>query len=108
MGKHFRFLSINAICDNLWEPRSRSLPVFHAFSGCGTTSAFNSIKGKKTAWNAWDVYGDVTDALFYLASHPFETLTVDSDHFQKLERLVIVIRQTSSLNSVNFARQEPT
>ncbi len=63
--------------------------------------------GKKTAWNAWDIYGDVTDAFVYLASHPFETLTVDSDHFQKPERLAVVMYdKTSSLNSVNDARQE--
>jgi len=59
MGKNFRFYHINAICASLGELQSRALPVFHAFSGCDTTSAFNG-KGKKSAWQAWQVYLDVT------------------------------------------------
>ncbi len=50
-GKNYRFYSINAICASLEEPRSRALPVFHAFWGCDATSAFNG-KGKKSAWQA--------------------------------------------------------
>ena len=80
-GKNYRFYNINAICASLGEPRSCALPVFHAFSGCDTTSAFNG-KGKKSAWQAFE---DVTGTLVYLASHPFEKLYLDSESFQKLE-----------------------
>ena len=52
MSKNFRFYSINSICASLGENKSRSLPVFHAFSGCDTTSAFKG-KGKRSAWQAW-------------------------------------------------------
>ena len=52
MGKHYRFYNINAICAWLGEPQSRALPVFHAYSGCDTTSAFK-CKSKKSAWQAW-------------------------------------------------------
>ena len=52
MGKNYRFYYINAICASLGEPRSRSLPVFHAFSGCDTTSVFNG-KGNRPFWQAW-------------------------------------------------------
>ena len=52
MGKNYRLYHINGICGSLGEPRSRALPVFHAFSGCDTTSAFNG-KGKKSLWQAW-------------------------------------------------------
>lgn len=51
MGKNYRFFHINAICASLDEPMSRALSVFHAFSGCDTTSAFSG-KGKKLAWMA--------------------------------------------------------
>ena len=47
MGKNYRLYHINSICESLGEPRSRALPVFHAFPGCDTTSAFNG-KGKKS------------------------------------------------------------
>lgn len=55
IGKDFRFYSINEVCATLGEPRSRALPVctvFHALTGCDTTSAFRG-KGKKSAWQAW-------------------------------------------------------
>ena len=51
IGKDLRFYSINVICATLGEPRSRALPVFHALTGCDTTSAFKG-KGKKSAWQA--------------------------------------------------------
>ena len=40
MGKHFTFISLSKVCTTLGEPRSRSLPVFHALTGCDTTSGF--------------------------------------------------------------------
>ncbi|CAB3981604.1 Hypothetical predicted protein, partial [Paramuricea clavata] len=105
-GKNYRFYSINAICASLGEPRSRALPVFHAFSGCDTTSAFNG-KGKKSAWQAWQAFEDVTGTFVYLASHPFEKLYLDSESFQKLERLTVILYdRTSSLSSVNETRKE--
>ena len=40
MGRNFRFISVNAICYQLGEARSRSLPVLHELSGCNTASFF--------------------------------------------------------------------
>lgn len=52
MGKNYRFYHINAIYSSLGQQKSPALPMFHAFSGCDTTSAFNG-KGKKSVWQAW-------------------------------------------------------
>ena len=30
VGKNYRFLSVNAICHTLGEPKARALPIFHA------------------------------------------------------------------------------
>ena len=38
-----------------------ALHVFHAFTGCDTTSSFGG-RGKKTAWNTWKVFPEVTAA----------------------------------------------
>jgi len=50
VGKNYRLISINAICHTLGEPTSKALPLFHALSGCDTTSAFRrrvkSLPGK--------------------------------------------------------------
>ena len=99
----YRFYHVNSICASLGEPKSRALPVLHAFSGCDTTSAFNS-KSKKSAWQ---VYYDVTKTFVYLAGNPFQLLDVDDKHFKKLERLTVILYdRTSPLSSVNEARRE--
>ena len=82
--------TINAICESLGEPQSRSLPVFHAFSGCDTTSAFNG-KGKKSVLQAWQAFEDVTETFVYLAGHPFQLLDAEDGNFLKIERMTVVI-----------------
>ena len=106
MGKNYRFYHINAICASLGEPQSRALRVFHSFSGCDTISSFNG-KGKKSVWQAWQAYDDVTETFVYLAGHPFQLLDADDHHFLKLERLTVILYdKTSPLSSVNEARME--
>ena len=42
----------------------------------------------------------------YLAVHPFEVLDEEAEHFQKIERLIVVMYdKTSTLNSVNQIRK---
>ena len=80
--------------------------MFHAYSGCDTTSAFNG-KGKKSAWRAWQAYDDVTETFVHLAKSPFQLLDVDSQQFQKLERLTVILYDKSSPeSSINQARKE--
>ncbi len=106
MGRNYCYYYINSICSVLGEPRSRGLPVFHALTGCDTTSSFKG-KGKKTAWQAWQAYRDVTDTFQYLACHTFEHLSIHCVHFQRIERFtVIMYDKTSPLTSVNDAREE--
>ena len=106
MGKDYRFYSINAIFTTLGDSRSRALPVFHALTGCDTTSAFRG-KGKKSAWQAWRAYEEVTETFQYLADHPFEHLNAESVHFRNIERLIVMLYdKTSPLSSVNETRKE--
>jgi len=88
-GKNFRMCSINAICTYLGEARARALPIFHALTGCDTTSAFRG-KGKKSEWQAWQAYEKVTRTFEFLATHLSEHLDSDSEHFQRIELLCIV------------------
>ena len=62
-GKYFKYYNINNICQNLGSATSRALPFFHAFTGCDTTSQFLG-KGKKSAWDSWISYPEVTKAFF--------------------------------------------
>ena len=52
-----------------------NLASFHAFTGCDTVSAFGG-KGKKTAWNAYSIFPDVTKA--------FENLMLIEDSINNL------------------------
>ena len=106
VGKNYRFLSINAICHTLGRPKAQALPVFHALTGCDTTSAFRG-KGKKSAWQAWQAFEEVTDTFVHLSLHPFEDLNADSSYFTAIERFIVVLYdRTSPLSLVNDAREE--
>lgn len=106
MGKHYRCLYINAICNHLGEPRSSALPAFHAFTGCDTTSSFLG-RGKKTAWEAWKSFPDVTNAFLQIRANPFQPIDVMSSQFSILERFTVVIYDKSNTSgSVNKARRE--
>ena len=80
MGNNHKLFHINTICETLGEQRSKSLPIFHAFSGCDTTSSFNG-KGKKSAWQAWNVFPEITDTFVHLADYPFHNVDNDNFHF---------------------------
>ena len=106
MGKNYRFYSINAIYSSLGKQKSQALPVFHALTGCDTTSSFKG-KGKKLAWQAWQAHEEATETLQHLASQPFQHLDPESDHFKKIERLIVVLYdRTSPLTSVNETRED--
>eukprot|EP00734_Pompholyxophrys_sp_LG126_P000119 Pompholyxophrys_sp_v1_NODE_11_length_5290_cov_18.520778.p1 type:complete len:404 gc:universal NODE_11_length_5290_cov_18.520778:3057-4268(+) len=51
-GKHVTCRSTGEICSALGKDKCKSLPMFHAFTGCDTVSAFFG-KGKKSWWEAW-------------------------------------------------------
>jgi hypothetical protein len=107
MGRNFMFLSINRICASLGVQRSRSLPIFHAITGCDMTSAFYG-NGKRSAGQAWVLCNNnVTPTLEFLATHPFQQLNPDSTHFHELERMTIVMYDKASpLNSINDVRMD--
>ena len=106
MGKDFAFYSINTIYNGNSAKKAQSLPVFHAFSGCDTTSSFNG-KGKKSVWEAWKAFPEVTNAFLFIRENPFEQIDIDSPHFETLERFTVIIYdKTSGCQDVNESRRE--
>ena len=78
------------------------MPIFHALTGCDTTSFFAG-KGKKTFWQTWKVYPQLTDALLTIAAKPDQ---VPDDVMKVIERFVVLAYdRTSNATSVNAARQ---
>jgi hypothetical protein len=82
---------INAICISLGKNKSMALPIFHRFTGCDScTSAFFE-KGKRTVWEAWKSYPEVTEAFLHMARHPHSQVTEESQHFQLLEQFSVIL-----------------
>ena len=77
--------------------------MFHALTGCDTVSYFRGC-GKKTAWDVWGVYPELTPVLSILKASP-EDITEES--MAVLERFVVLLYgRTSSITKVNEARQQ--
>ena len=62
---NFRYIPVYVIANQMDKNTCKALPVFHAFTGCDTVSAFGG-RGKKTAWNTWKVFPEVTEAFIML------------------------------------------
>ena len=54
------------------------------------TSAFRGMR-KKSFWQTWNAYEEVTDAFIYLVIHPFEHILLHFESFKIIERLVVII-----------------
>ena len=68
-GRKIRDIPIHDICSHLGPSRSLTLPLFHAITGCDTTSQFLGC-GKKTAWASWQNTGGLTETLVELTNEP--------------------------------------
>ncbi|XP_014664507.1 PREDICTED: uncharacterized protein LOC106806883 [Priapulus caudatus] len=83
-GKSFRHLAAHEMARALGPERCIALPMFHSFTGCDTVSSFGG-RGKKTAWDTWTTFDDVTRAFCVLAATP-EAI---EDWMGPLERFVV-------------------
>ena len=100
-GRHMRFIAVHDIAANLGAPRSAALPSFYSFTGCDTCSSFKGI-GKKTAWETWGVFPEVTRVFQSLSQCP-EELT--EEQLGVVQRFTILMyKRTSNLVKVNEAR----
>ena len=82
-GTKFRHIHVNTMCNVLGIEKSIALPVFHSFTGCDTASTFFG-KGKKSAWDAWKSFPEVTSAFLYMANYPHTASTIECEHFKLL------------------------
>ena len=101
-GKYFRCLPAHEIAKTLGPQRCEGLPMFHAFTGCDSVSFFGG-RGKRTAWNVWQSFDEVTQAFISL------TMTPETIHalMPELERFVILLYDiTSTKEKVNEGRKE--
>ncbi|KAG0728239.1 hypothetical protein GWK47_032898 [Chionoecetes opilio] len=103
-GKSFRLITAHEIAKAIGPDRCVALPMFHAFTGCDHGVLFGG-EGKKTAWDTWTTYGDVTPAFCALGAMP-DPRAID-EWMQPLERCVVLLYdRTSTEEGVNQARKQ--
>lgn len=103
VGKHFRYIAAHQLANALGPDKSVALPFFHALSGCDTVSAFAG-RGKKTAWETWNLLPDASTTFCSLSCQPS---SITDNHLVMCERFVVLLYdKTSSDSSVNVARKQ--
>ena len=102
VGKHYRYVPAHSIASAMGSVKSSGLPFFHSLTGCDTTSAFAG-RGKKTAWDIWAVFPEISSLFTRLSTYPAD---ISGDTVGQLERFVVLLyAKTSEATSVNEARQ---
>ena len=90
------------IANSLGPLKCSGLPMFHAFTGCDTTSSFCGI-GKKTGWLTWKVFPEVSNTFQSLSKHDLE---ITEEHTDALQRFAVLLySKTLEVNTVNEARE---
>ena len=97
IGKKFRYIPIHEIVLSLGPAKSRSLALFHSFTGCDTVSSFCG-RGKKVAFEVWNAFPDITETFLCLGRNPSE---VTEDQLSKIERYIVLLYdRTSDIDKV--------
>jgi len=58
--KHYRYLAMHSIAEQLGTQRSKALLMFHSITGCDTVSFFSG-RSKKSSWDLWNAFPQITD-----------------------------------------------
>ncbi|KAJ8419194.1 hypothetical protein AAFF_G00006930 [Aldrovandia affinis] len=90
-GQHLRWVPVHDLCCTLAE-KSKGMLFFHAFTGCDVISAFRG-KGKKSAWQTWDVCDEASGVFSKLSQYP---PVVDDEDLKTLEKFVVMMYDRSS------------
>ena len=102
-GKHLRHLAAHEITKMIGQQKAKALQLFHAITGCDTVSFYDG-KGKKTAWNVWNVYQALTYVLCRLMLMPEK---VEDNCMEVIEMFVVLLYdRTSAIVEVNQARKD--
>ncbi len=100
-GEHTRWIPIHDIVSTLGPQKSKGMLFFHAFTGCDVVSGLMA-KEKKTAWQTWNVFNDVSATFAKLSHKPSE---IEESDLQTLEKyIVLMYDRSSTTSSVDEAR----
>ena len=86
----------HGIYDKIGVEKCLALPMFHAFAGCDAVSNFSG-RGKKTAWETWNVFPEVMGAFLALMERPQQSDVETA--VGVLERFVVLLYDKTSCQS---------
>ena len=72
------------------------MPMFYSITGCDTVSSFAG-RGKRTAWDIWNLYPEVTETFHALMEQP--SISQVDDAMGTIERFMVLIYDTTSTKS---------
>ncbi len=102
VGKSYHYLAAHEMAKALGPDKCTALLMFHAFAGCDNVSCFGG-RDKKTAWDTWKAFDDVTPAFCALDATPDSV----ENSVKSLERFVVLLNDhTSSQDSVKQAHKQ--
>ena len=91
-GRNLKWIPVHELTPTLAPYRSSGILFFHAFTGCDTVSVFRG-KGKRSAWQTWDVYPEASDVFTKLGCYPTQ---VEEEDTERLEKIVVMMYDRSS------------
>jgi hypothetical protein len=94
VGRHTRFIPNHDLVTALGPQKCQSLSFFHALTGCDTVSCFSG-KGKKSAWQAWGAFPDVTTAFLEISNYGHDDDITETARLLLGLQLFYLIRQVS-------------
>jgi len=94
-SKHSRFIAVHDVVTMLGVQKCHALPIFHALTGCDTVSYFSG-KGKKSAWQAWSAFPEVTTAFLELSDSDHSAGDISESTMSLLERFTVVMYDRTS------------
>ncbi|KAK1894215.1 Nicotinate phosphoribosyltransferase [Dissostichus eleginoides] len=86
--RNLKWIPVHDLCLSIGMEKSKGILFFHAFTGCDVVSAFRG-KGKKTAWQTWEVCDEASDLFSKLSQYP-PTVVYD-DELKILETFVVMM-----------------
>ena len=103
VGKHLRYLPIHTMHANLGPEKSKAILMFHPMTGCDQVS-FLAGRSKKTSWDTWQKFEDITSILERLSNAPSKSVV--DEMLPDIERFIILIfDRTSTCTKVDQCRQ---
>ena len=91
-GRNLRWIPVHDLAVALGPDKTSGILFFHSFTGCDVVSASRG-KGKKSAWQTWDVCGEASNIFAKLSKYP---PTVEECDMKILEKFVVTMYDRSS------------